>query len=71
MFFCTQLNFSASYPLENTRKYKIKLATLQIKVHVPKYMYHVFENSSDVVSGTKYAGVKNILLINEDYKQVK
>lgn len=34
-------------------------------------MYHVFENSSDVVSGTKYAGVKMILLINEDYKQVR
>lgn len=69
MFFCTQLNFSASYSLENTRQYKIKLATLQIKVL--KYMYHVFKNSSDVVSGTKYAGVKNILLINEDYKQVR
>lgn len=69
MFFCTQLNLSASYSLENTRQYKIKLATLQIKVL--KYMYHVFENSSDVVSGTKYAGVKIILLINEDYKQVR
>lgn len=68
MFSCTQLNLSASYSLENTRQY-IKLATLQIKVL--KYMYHVFENSSDVVSGTKYAGVKNILLINEDYKQVR
>lgn len=55
MFFCTQLNFSASYLLENTRQYKIKLATLQIKV--PKYTYRVFKNSSNVVSRTKYADV--------------
>lgn len=57
MFFCTQLNLSASYSLENTRQYKIKLATLQIKVHVPKYTYRVFKNSSNVVSRTKYADV--------------
>lgn len=55
MFFCTQLHLSASYSLENTRQYKIKHATLKIKVL--KYMYHVFENSSDVVAGIKYAGV--------------